>query len=673
MDKNVLTLLETGYGLQRSGQLDRAEAQYREALRQDPGNIHALNLLGVICVNTDRAAEAVQLIAAAVAQEPGDAEALANLGLAQKDLKQFTEASESFERAIRLNPRNPVTHNNLGNVQAALGNFRAAVATYRRALRLDPDYAECLSNLAASLKEVKQLEGALAAADRAIELRPDFAEAHNNRGEILFKQARFAEAAESYRAAVRRRENYVAAMINLSSASKECGDVEAARAILDDVVRRNPDSPRAHNSLGVLLEQLGKGGDAAKRFREAFRLSPDYANAYYQLAQLRGQGLADEEVKAVERLIDRPGTFDDQRMPLAFALACAYEDRGDYDRSFLYLDMAKALKSKRSAYDDAQVSNYYDSIRRSFGEKAPRSEGVGGWPLQATCARRGTTDGQERRAPTRARQGGRAGMSLQGPSAHTLAALDQQSQAERPRPVFVLGMPRSGTTLTEQILGSHPDVHGAGELSFMEDTINEASRRTGKPFPGLAQSLTPALLDELGALYLGRLAARAGNEAVVVDKTPMNFQYIGFIARILPEARFIHCRRNPVDNCLSIFKLPFEESHSYAHGLESLGRYYRRYAGLMEHWNRIVPDRIATVAYEDLVADFEAETRRLLEFLDLPFSASVLAFHETRRIVKTPSASQIRQPIYGTSVGRWKKYRNHLGPLLDQLETLHDG
>lgn len=673
MDEQVLTLIETGYGLQRLGQLDQAEVQYREALRQDPGNIHALNLLGVICINTDRAAEAAELIAAAVEQEPGDAEARANLGLAQKDLKQFTEARESLQHAIRLNPRNPVTHNNLGNVQAALGDFRAAVETYRNGLRLDPDYVECLSNLAAALKEVKQFDGALAAADRAIELRPDFAEAHNNRGEILFKQARFFEAAESYRAAVGHRHNYVAAMINLSSARKECGDIDAAREILHDVLRRNPDSPRAHNSLGVLLEQLGQGEEAADKFRQAIRLSPDYANAYYQLAQLRGQGLSDEEVEAVQQLIDRPETLDDQRMPLAFALACAYEDRGDHDRSFYYLDTAKALKAERSAYDDAQVSEFYDSIRKAFGEKVPQSEGVGGWPLQASCAPRGATDGQERGAPIRARQGRRARLSLQGPSAHALAAPEQGGEAERSRPVFILGMPRSGTSLTEQILSSHPDVHGAGELSFMEDTISEASRRTGKPFPELASSLTPALLDELGALYLDRLTERAGKEAVIVDKTPMNFQYIGFIARILPDTRFIHCRRNPVDNCLSIFKLPFEESHSYAHGLESLGRYYKRYAGLMEHWNRVVSDRIATVVYEDLVADFEAETRRLLGFLDLPFSATVLAFHETRRIVKTPSASQIRQPIYSTSVGRWKKYRKHLGPLLDQLETLHDG
>ena len=673
MDEHVLTLLETGYGLQRSGQLDQAEARYREALRQDPENFHALNLLGVICINTDRAAEAADLITAAVEQDPGDAEALANLGLAQKDLKQFTEAGASLQRAIRLNPHNPVTHNNLGNVQAALGDFKAAVEAYRTALRLDPDYAECLSNLAAALKEVRQYDGALAAADRAIELRPDFAEAHNNRGEILFKQARFAEAAESYRAAVDHRQNYVAAMINLSSARKECGDVDAAREILDDVLRRNPDSPRAHNSLGVLLEQLGHGDDAAKRFREAIRLSPDYANAYYQLAQLRGQGLSDEEMEAVERLIGRSETLDNQRMPLAFALACAYENCGDHDRSFFYLDMAKALKSKRSAYDDAQVSQYYDSISKAFDADFPKSEGVVGGPLQASCTRRGARDGQERRAPIRARQGRRARLSLQGPSDHTLAAADHRHRPEGPRPVFILGMPRSGTSLTEQILSSHPDVHGAGELSFMEDTISEASHRTGKPFPELSSSLTPALLDDLGALYLGRLTARSGNEAVVVDKTPMNFQYIGFIARILPDARFIHCRRNPVDNCLSIFKLPFEESHSYAHGLESLGKYYKRYAGLMAHWNRIVPDRIATVAYEDLVADFEAETRRLLEFLDLPFSASVLAFHKTKRIVKTPSASQIRQPIYSTSVDRWKKYRKHLGPLLTQLETLQDG
>lgn len=622
MTDAILNLLEAGYRLQMSGQLEEAERHYRDVLRQDHNNIHALNLLGIVCINTDRAEDAVELITKAIALDPDDAEAHANLGLALKDLHRFDEARASFERTIRINPNNPVTHNNLGNVLAALNRNKEAVASYRSALHLDQNYVQCLSNLAGALKAVGQLPGALAAADRAIELQPHSAQAHNNRGEVLFKQARFAEAADSYRTAVKYGDNYVAAVINLSAALKETGDIEGARQTLDDVIRREPDNPRAYNNLGVLLEQLGDGEQAAVQFRNAIRLSQDYGNAYYQLAQLRGHGLTDHEVDAVTRLCGKPDTTDAQRMPLEFALACAFEDRGDFEQSFRHLEAAQALKAEQNPYDDANVGDYYERIKRVVSTD----------PL-----------------PSR--------------------KLEMTSGA---RPVFVLGMPRSGTTLTEQILGSHPDVYGAGELSYMEDTINEAKSQTGEPFPECVPLLSCEQLDGLGRLYLDRLTARSSGEAVVVDKTPMNFQYIGFIMSILPDARFIHCRRHPIDNCLSIFKLPFEESHSYAHSLVSLGQYYRHYQTLMEHWQTVAAARMTESRYEDVVADSESQSRRLLEFLDLPFDESVLEFHKTDRIVKTPSASQVRQPIYRSSVDRWKKYERFLGPLLVHLKEDRD-
>lgn len=618
MSDVIMNLLETGYRLQTAGKLGDAESKYREVLQREPRNVHALNLLGVVCINTKRAEEAVDLIATAIGEDSGDAEAYTNLGIAQKDLQQYDAASVSFQRAAKLNPRNPAILNNLGNVQSALNQHTAAVSSYRAALQLDPSYAECISNLASALKETGQLTGALAAADRAIELRPGFAEAWNNRGEVLFKQARFGDAAQSYRKAVELSDDYVAAMINLSAALKETGDVSGARSILDRALELEPDNARAFNNMGVLFEQLGDAAAAAVQFRKAIQSSTEYANAYYQLAQLKGQGLDDSEVEAVHTLMDSGDLMDAQRMPLAFALACAYEDRQDYDRSFEFLDTAQELKARENPYDDEKVGQYYTDIVSEFSTGSATGKG--------------------------------------------------HASAEGPDPVFVLGMPRSGTTLTEQILDSHPAVYGAGELSFMEDIIHEAKRISGQPYPRCMSKLRDDQLADLGCKYIDRIAARSAGEAILVDKTPMNFQYIGFIAAALPGARFLHCIRNPIDNCLSIFKLPFEKSHSYAHSLTALGQYYRRYVGLMAHWAGIFGDRILDIRYEDTVADVEAQSRRLLEFLQLPFDESVLTFHESDRIVKTPSASQVRQPIYATAVERWRRYEKHLGPLIEQIE-----
>ncbi|MGI9270261.1 MAG: sulfotransferase [Woeseiaceae bacterium] len=618
MSDEILNLLEEGYRLQMGGSYGEAETRYREVLQREPKNIHALNLLGIVCINTDRAEEAVDFIAVAIGENAGDAESYTNMGIAQKDLQRFEAARSSFEKAARLNPRNPVIFNNLGNVQLALNQCEPAVKSFRAALQLDPNYADSLSNLTAALKETGQLGGALAAADRAIQLRPDFAEAWNNRGEVLFKQARFDDAVASYRKAVEFGENYVGAMINLSAALKETGDIAGARGSLDEALKLEPDNARAYNNMGVLLEQLGDGAAAAAQFREAIQSSTEYANAYYQLAQLRGQGLNDAEVEAVRTLMASENLADAQRMPLAFALACAYEKRDDYDRSFEHLVMAQDIKAQENPYDDKMVGKYYSDIAAQFSVAPPDDAGH---------------------------------IAVDGPT-----------------PVFVLGMPRSGTTLTEQILGSHAAVYGAGELSFMEDTVFEAKKITGKAYPHCMEALSKSQLASLGRLYLERIAARTAGEPIVVDKTPMNFQYIGFIAAALPNARFIHCRRDPIDNCLSIFKLPFEKSHSYAHSLTALGQYFRHYSDLMQHWDRLLGDRILDVQYENTVADVEKQSRSLLEFLELPFDDAVLQFHKAEGIVKTPSASQVRQPIYSSSVERWRKYENHLRPLIEQLE-----
>lgn len=614
MNQASLQKLEHAYGLHMQGQLQEAEKLYRGILSADSENVHALNLLGMLLVNSQRPEESVTLIKRALKQEPNDPQARSNLGLAYKDLKQLELAREAFARSVELDPCHPVVHNNLGNVLNALDRPVDAISAYRQALKLKPDYPECLTNLAAALNETGQYEGALAALNHALQLRPQFAEAHNNKGEVLFKQARFADAEAAYRKAIDCSPAYTAAKINLSAALKETGQIDAARELLESACQAEPENARAYNNLGVLLEQVGNADGAALQFRRAIHLSPNYGNAYYQLAQLRGHGLTDAEVAAVHALLEDGSLLDAQRTPLSFALACAYESRADYDQSFQFLQLAQALKAQRSPYDDAKLAHYYEQIAASCHELQPIRQVPG-------------------------------------------SAV----------PIFVLGMPRSGTSLTEQILGSHPQIFGAGELSLMEDTLREARRLTNKPYPQCVPDLRPEHMTHLARFYLDQLQTRASGEAFIVDKTPMNFQYIGFIANLIPQARIVHCRRNPIDNCLSIFKLPFEDAHSYSHSLESLGQYYKHYQKLCKHWQIVAGNRMTEFVYEDLVADLEPQARRLFDFIDLPFDPVVLDFHQAKRIVKTPSASQVRQPIYSDSVARWKKYEQHLGPLISSL------
>ena len=235
--------------------------------------------------------------------------------------------------------------------------------------------------------------------------------------------------------------------------------------------------------------------------------------------------------------------------------------------------------------------------------------------------------------------------------------------------MFIMGMPRSGTSLTEQILASHSEVAGAGELSYAYDMAHRVRDITRQAYPGNVELLRAQQLREQGEYYLSRHQPENMASRYVVDKTPLNFQYIGLLGLALPNAKFIHCHRDPVQNFFSIHKMPFDKKQAYAHSLESLGLYYNRYWKLMQHWKAMFPGRILDVSYEDTVADIETQGRRILDFLDLPFEAGVLDFYKTKRLVKTPSASQVRQPIYAGAIDHWKNYEEYLAPLKNSLRS----
>ncbi len=613
----IVQALEKGYQAQQAGNLAKAEKLYRGVLRRDPENVHALNLLGMLRVNANRPDEAIGYISRALAVDGNDPDAHANLALAYKDTGKARQAVKHFRESLRLNPGNPVAHNNLGNVLRLLDRPREAAASYRQALQLQPSFAECWSNLAAAMNECDRREQGLRAVDRALQLDPGLAQAWNNKGDILLAEARYGEALEHYRKATELSPRYVAALINMARVQR---DMEAPRQALDTLrqaLRLEPRNPEAHHVLGVLHEQMGDRSSAASHFQAAIDTAPEMGIAHYQLAQINGRNGTDAELAAMRSAWQLPDLSRNNRMYLAFGLARALEQRGEYDEAYAFVAEGNAVKAEARPYDDIETAEYIDALF-------------------------------ERAASAVARVGRHCG-------------------CEDPRPVFVVGMPRSGTSLTEQILASHSAIAGAGELSYAYDTAHRVRDLTGQQFPDNLDLLSAAQFRELGEYYLSRHSTDNLAARYVVDKTPLNFQYIGLLGIALPGARFIYCHREPIANCWAIHRIPFDDKQTYAHSLTALGQYYRRHRSLVERWKSLFPRRILEVRYEDTVADLERQSRRLLEFLQLPFEPEVLAFHQTRRLVKTPSASQVREPIYADAVAAWKRFDRHLGPLKEAL------
>ena len=611
-------MLETGYREHQAGRLEKAEQIYLAVLKKERDNIHALNLLGMLCVNAFRPDEAVFFIAKALKLQANNPESHANMALAYKDQGKPEQAVKHFRESIRLDPYNPVVHNNLGNVLREMSRPDEAIKAYERALKLDGDFAPCWSNFAAALNEADKRKAAHRAVERALRLEPALAQAHNNKGDILLAEARYAEALESYRTATALNPKYAAALINMARTQRDMDDPEAAVQTLQKALEIEPNNPEAHHAKGVLQEQLGNPDAAAAAFQDAIRVAPAMAIAHYYLAQIRGRKTSDEELAAMEKTWHEVNLLPNDRMFMAFGLARAYEQRKQYDKAFEYLEMGNRVKAEMQPYDDADTGKFVDSL--------------------ADCAEA------------------------------VAARLGLEAGCPDPRPVFILGMPRSGTSLTEQILASHSEVAGAGELSYAYDMAHRIRDLTKQAFPDNMKLLSAEQLLELGEYYLSRHMPDNLAHRYVVDKTPLNFQYIGLLGLALPGAKFIHCHRDPVQNCFSIHKMPFDKKQAYAHSQEALGLYYNRYWKLMQRWKSLFPGRILDVRYEDTVADIENQGRRVLDFLDLPFEEGVLDFYKTKRLVKTPSASQVRQPIYGDAVQAWRKYEKHLTPLIEALD-----
>lgn len=534
-----------------------------------------------------------------------------------------------YERALVLNPEFAQAHNNLGIALAAQGRNDAAVAHYERAIALKPDYAGAHNNLGVTLADLARNGEAVAHYERALAIQPDYAGARGNlsaalvaQGMALSAQGKHAEAAARYERALAIQPDYADAHNNLGVALAAQGKAGEAVAHYERALVLRPDLADTHNNLGVALVEQGRIAEALPHYARAIALQPANAEAHFNRAEIKTFHRGDADLAALEELAGRDGLPLKKAPLIHFALAKALEDTGDYGRAFEHLRAANDLKRSQIQYDEPAVAKLFQRISSVFDKSLfDRFQGEGD-PSQV--------------------------------------------------PVFVLGMPRSGSTLIEQILASHPQVHGAGELTELERAAGEVLN--ARECPECVPSLDGAMLRRIGQTYLARLPAVAGGKVRIVDKLPDNFLKIGLIRLALPNAKIIHTVRDPVDTCVSCYSKRFTSGQSFSYDLAELGRYYRYYNQLMAHWRAVLPaGTMLDVAYEDVVNDIEGQARRTIAYCGLAWDDRCVGFHKTSRTVKTASAAQVRRPLFRSSLQRWRKYEAGLGPLLEELGELVPG
>jgi tetratricopeptide (TPR) repeat protein len=650
-----MTDINRALALHRAGRLNEAEALYRQILQSDPEQPDALHLLGIIALQTGHNDTAVDYLRKAVDRRPQVADYHYNLGLAFAGLEKPAEAAGHFRQAIALKPDFAEAYNNLGNALREQGDLEGAAHHYRRGLELDPANAALHNNLGVALHNSGSNEEAIGHYRRAIDLDPNNADTHFNLGNALYALGYWEQSVAAYERAIGLKPDLVDAYVKLATTLRRLNRFEQAEARYRQVLRLQPDLTSIYVNLGCVLEEQGRLQEAERTlthameldgrsalalvslgnvhrahghfrqaeaaYREALRSSSGYVDAYLHLATVkRYSSRDDDDAQNILTLLANPNIGNDDKVGLHFTLGKILDDCGAYDDAFSHYSEGNALNHRTSHFDIGQLTSHVDRIVRTFDTKFFFKRRKHGRPSEL--------------------------------------------------PVFIVGMPRSGTTLVEQIIASHSQVRGAGELTKIHDLAGEISVRLGiaGEYPEVVTEIDPGTSRALAADYEAYLHGRVDAGAVrVSDKMPSNFAHLGFIALLFPNARVVHCTRHPLDVSLSIYFQHFRQSYDYAHDLGDIGNFYRQYQRLMKHWHEVLPLRVHRLRYEDLVASPEQEVWALIEFLGLPWDEGCLAFHRNERPVRTASVWQVRRPLYSGGVGRWRNYERHLGPLKQAL------
>ncbi len=631
-----------------------AEAQAQAILEVVPGHREAVLLLGAAQRGRGLASSALETLAPLAAAHASWPAVQLELGLTLAQLGQGSAAVEALSRATRLNPGLAAAWRALGDQLTLLGDSRAADDAYARQIKAsvnDPVLLEAATALCEERLAVAErlLRGFLKAhptdvaairmlaetgarlgrygdaetlLERCLELAPSFTAARHNYATVLYRQNKPAQVLAQVDLLLRQDPRNPGYRNLRAAALSRIGDYDQAIAGYEDVLNDHPQQPKVWMSLGHALKTTGRQGDSIAAYRRSIALMPGLGEAYWSLANLKTIRFSPEEVGSMERQLERADLGDEDRFHLHFALGKALEDAGAWEESFRHYARGNALRRAAVTYDPEETS---DHVRRSkalftaafFAER----EGAG---------------------------------------------------SDAPDPIFIVGLPRAGSTLIEQILSSHSQVEGTMELpdipALAKRIGGKRKRSEGTAYPEALAELEPAALRAMGEEFLERtrIQRRLGRR-FFIDKMPNNFAHVGLIHLILPRARIVDARRHPLGCCFSGFKQHFARGQAFTYDLTEIGRYWADYAELMEHFDEVLPGKVHRVLYEDMVLDPEREVRRLLDHCGLPFEPGCLRFHETERAVRTASSEQVRQPIFTDAMDHWRHYEPWLGPLKTAL------
>ena len=535
------------------------------------------------------------------------------------------------------------------------GRLATAEAGYREVLSAAPEFPGAALNYALLARATGRLGLALDLAGRAVASQPKEAAAHATLGNLLLEGERTGDAVAAFRTALALDPSHVNARFNLGGALRRSGEPEAAVTEFRRLVERFPEDPDFRIALGGALLDCGRPRESADEHERALGLSPGHPDALTELGLAHvDAGEFEAAARCYRRVIDgspdhphvwlnysktrrfgpadRPeieeaaaaaGRFDAHPAPgpeggdVHFALGKMYDDLGEYDLAFEHFRRGNEILRRHVPFDAGAARRLVEDLEAGFGEAW--FDRVRGWGHPSS------------------------------------------------RPIFIVGMPRSGTTLVEQILASHPEVHGAGELIRIPNLAQRLLGAGDAPLPAAAAALEREDVEAAARDYLDYVGARSGGAARTTDKLPENYHHLGLIAAMFPNARIVHVRRDPMDVCVSNYLVRFQWGHAWSYDFDSLAHEYRAYERLMGHWRTVLPTPVHEQSYESLVVSLESESRRLVEFCGLDWDERCLDFHLTERSVHTASGWQVRQPIYRRSVERWRNYERHLGPLREAL------
>ena len=640
-----------------AGERGKAESICRDAIERNPEDVNMIALLGATLLKSGQMADAEMFLWQTIQLAPSFAKPHEDLGYLLVEQGRPEEALPILRTATRLDPSLERAHLYTGKALALLGKGKEADVAFEKSFELNP-VSKTLAiaaehQLAGRLEEAKALYGDVLRADaenvdalrmmgtiaftesrpadaerylrQSVALAPDFVGAIIDLAQVLKDEGRFEEAISNFRRAIELEPGNVKAQFLLGSALAPSALTYEAIEAYQRALELRPSHVGAHLGLGHVLKTVGRQKEAVDSYRECIRLRPDNGATYWSLANLKTYNLSSADIEEMVSQLEDGDVNKESEVNFLFALAKATEDRKDFDLAWQYYEKGNAERRMTEYYDPVRAEVINDKVIETF-------------------------------------------------DAELLAKLGGQGHAD-PAPIFVLGLPRSGSTLIEQILASHSQVEGTSELPYVAHAMNSLNlnRADGINYPEAVRELGANNLKLLGQKYL-RDAQMHRTEGAprFIDKMPNNFPSVGFINLILPNAKIIDARRHPLDSCLSCYRQLFARGQPFTYDLTDIGEYFLEYQRLMDHWHEVLPGQVLTMQYEDVVQDFETQVRRLLDFCDLPWEESCVRFYETDRPVRTASSEQVRQPVHSKSINFWRNFEDKLDELITVLEPVRD-